>query len=985
MTLLNKITIRNTRRFGEKVEIDFGKGATILLAPNGTGKTTVFEAIELALTGKLERLGHPPYALIRDLQTELDIRLDFNNDIYCGVNCQIDKELTFSGDRTKLFGDKIDSVPYLLRLTHLLEQRGKDWFVSADENDAGSRLDRLSIGRELNHILTKKQSVSTALTKVQNKLEGKLTEAKEALEEFKNQLDQKIKLALNVELLPLPEIILQLKTLCELSHIPIDINIENTIDSVAAFYEQTKSAINQNIIDNLQRGNQFAELDSLIELYANNIQVLETKTDENNSRSIQLSQKELSYEENQKLLNQSNILSQHQQNNVLRLKEIRNYFTERDLIVNEINQLTNELKVLEEGQKHNRKNLKDLEEGLEKTNKLSDAHNRINREIEKIGNDQMQLIKLEQFQKQWEENSLIIKRIQEEVIPFIEKQKTPLEEKIASLKIDLEEAAIIRVGKESVLKALKQASGEIQQAVSIIASNIADDAKVCPVCEAEYSPEDLKNRITNALTNINPLIPNAVNEERTAVQLEEELNNKLNANDVELKKLIDDLHAQRNQLTQLSNFLDQEIVSNFPNCENATDALNFIESRGITLKARIEELHFNKSRLEIEPTIDALNEATVQKVELERQIVIKEDKIKTLIERISKTEQVFKDLLPKLENQSIEKILLDIPIVEDEIDKNKSKTQTFVNLKEPLENEIKQLKIDIVESAEIIAKIKSQQDGIKNKWVNAKLSGSPVKGQLYDEKKSLSTLNGILNDVKSSLEKIDQEISRWRSAETYQKLDKELKAKIMPLTEDAYLRYLQDEVKTDDGQLVNFTQKQKTLNALFANAGKELGTIHKHILAINPSWKNLLKRIVVDSRFSDGNLLNSGTFRNRSFAHITTALHNTPINVTQIASEAQLTDLQLTFMLAMAKRHQWTPWKALLLDDPTQHHDLVHASAVFDVLRDYIVDLDFQVMMSTHDSTQANFFHRKLQNDGIEAKIYRLNSSINGVKADRIK
>lgn len=90
-------------------------------------------------------------------------------------------------------------------------------------------------------------------------------------------------------------------------------------------------------------------------------------------------------------------------------------------------------------------------------------------------------------------------------------------------------------------------------------------------------------------------------------------------------------------------------------------------------------------------------------------------------------------------------------------------------------------------------------------------------------------------------------------------------------------------------------------------------------------------------------------------------------------------------MLAMAKRHQWTPWKALLLDDPTQYRDLVHASAVFDVLRDYIVDFDFQIMMSTHDSSRANIFYRKLQNDGIEAKIYRLNFSVIGVIADRIK
>ena len=94
-----------------------------------------------------------------------------------------------------------------------------------------------------------------------------------------------------------------------------------------------------------------------------------------------------------------------------------------------------------------------------------------------------------------------------------------------------------------------------------------------------------------------------------------------------------------------------------------------------------------------------------------------------------------------------------------------------------------------------------------------------------------------------------------------------------------------------------------------------------------------------------------------------------------------MTDLQLTFLLSMAMSHQWSPWKALLLDDPTQHHDLVHASAVFDLLRDYIVDHGFQVVIATHDALQARYFLRKLQNDGIEAKIWTLVPTENGVTA----
>jgi exonuclease SbcC len=97
-----------------------------------------------------------------------------------------------------------------------------------------------------------------------------------------------------------------------------------------------------------------------------------------------------------------------------------------------------------------------------------------------------------------------------------------------------------------------------------------------------------------------------------------------------------------------------------------------------------------------------------------------------------------------------------------------------------------------------------------------------------------------------------------------------------------------------------------------------------------------------------------------------------------------MTDLQLSFMLAMATVHQWSPWKALLLDDPTQHHDLVHASSVFDVLRDFIAEHGFQVVLTTHDAQQARFLMRKLSNDGIDARLWTLEPSLNGMTAKQL-
>jgi ABC-type lipoprotein export system ATPase subunit len=60
---------------------------------------------------------------------------------------------------------------------------------------------------------------------------------------------------------------------------------------------------------------------------------------------------------------------------------------------------------------------------------------------------------------------------------------------------------------------------------------------------------------------------------------------------------------------------------------------------------------------------------------------------------------------------------------------------------------------------------------------------------------------------------------------------------------------------------------------------------------------------------------------------------------------------------------------------------LVHASAVFDLLRDYIADYSFQVVIATHDALQARFFMRKLENDGIASRLWTLKPTDAGVNA----
>ena len=141
-----------------------------------------------------------------------------------------------------------------------------------------------------------------------------------------------------------------------------------------------------------------------------------------------------------------------------------------------------------------------------------------------------------------------------------------------------------------------------------------------------------------------------------------------------------------------------------------------------------------------------------------------------------------------------------------------------------------------------------------------------------------------------------------------------------------------------------------------------------------------MRRVLRDGRLSEAEF-RYGSSYNKPVAEVRVPLHRADARADQVASAAQMTDLQLTFLLAMAASAGWSPWRALLLDDHTQHHDIVRASAVFDLLRDYVADLGFQVVLATHDALQARFFMRKLRNDGVPARLVELRSTGAGVVA----
>lgn len=59
----------------------------------------------------------------------------------------------------------------------------------------------------------------------------------------------------------------------------------------------------------------------------------------------------------------------------------------------------------------------------------------------------------------------------------------------------------------------------------------------------------------------------------------------------------------------------------------------------------------------------------------------------------------------------------------------------------------------------------------------------------------------------------------------------------------------------------------------------------------------------------------------------------------------------------------------------------MHAVSVFGLLRDYIMDHGFQIVIATRVSLQTRYFMRNRQNDGIKARLWSLAPTPDGVIA----
>lgn len=104
-----------------------------------------------------------------------------------------------------------------------------------------------------------------------------------------------------------------------------------------------------------------------------------------------------------------------------------------------------------------------------------------------------------------------------------------------------------------------------------------------------------------------------------------------------------------------------------------------------------------------------------------------------------------------------------------------------------------------------------------------------------------------------------------------------------------------------------------------------------------------------------------------------------------VHSEGQMAALAVSMLCAASLTFPWSRWRGLVLDDPLQHNDVIRSAAFADTVCNLVRSQQYQILLSTHDLAQAQFLRRKFDAQGIPMTMVHLRGkdvSDNGTQVD---
>lgn len=980
MPTLKSLKLSNIRRFAENVQIDLSPGVNILYAPNGTGKTAVIEAIELALTEEVARLNGTPGNLIRDGGPTASVTLDFGS-WRREVKLSRSGEVTVveAGSLAELFPDaQKAAIPNLLRLTHLLDQRDSNWFCQRTADEAGEQLSYLPIARDALKMQSAIGKAKPAFTRLVNDQIQRVEDCVKTLDRWEALLQTRIAISSSfaAPLLSLEQINNKLSDLIDVPAITGPVNklslterIGNGLNIVRGRSDSAQRRVVE-LVSQTGTPERFDGTQASIISLQQRLAVLSAEAELLSSRRslANIERQRISAEKMVTFARRSELksridlktefdvanettatLSSSFEANEVRLAKMVAQYEQSALI----HKTVVEKKTQSEALSARRGTL------LAEENALRSERARVASWKEAIGRAEVATIRLKDFEAE----------------STIERER--LEAKKA-------EHLVLRTAYLHSVQAHEAASNtsnSIRAAIATISTALPPGTEKCPVCDVHHGEVELRRRLDQILNSIDPQILSGA--ERVA-QTKRDVERSESELSVVIR-MIEERDAQEQTLRSAAALIQDEIAAlsnSFPDTKVDEAATLFIQ-REMTLKSALEAVTSQIQAAGAPTSEDDIAEGARHLRELSATIETEREQRRRDTSKLSllRTEIIARrfDPVRTVDLEQLQSSLEQDDATVSQLDEaERAANATDAELTASLLG----LGHSMQQLQEQLAMAEASVQGLSQQWLNLGLPPALTEQFLeaaISEQKLLTARN---NELEHAIKELSAELERNILAEQFLTVQKDIDEACGSLSEPEHYEKLKREVQVSRELLDELNIKRATLDTLSKNLATSLNDVRAAVQKVVPQWQLLIRRIVRNNIFDNVSLSYSKKF-NRNHAQMDVPLGGADAAIADLASQAQMTDLQLSFLLAMASVHKWSPWKALLLDDPTQHHDLVNAAGVFDVIREYAGERGFQILLTSHDALQTKFLTRKLINDDVPVAVWRLQATDKGVVAEK--
>lgn len=538
----------------------------------------------------------------------------------------------------------------------------------------------------------------------------------------------------------------------------------------------------------------------------------------------------------------------------------------------------------------------------------------------------------------------------------------------------------------SAVTAVKERSTAVAAAVAAIASHLEDHDQNCPVCRTYFEPGQLRLVATEAAQAQDAAL--ALAEQNHADLSRNQEQAMLRVAEVEAQlRTIDDARSVAEADAAAVARLEATLSAGLPpgGTDLAVAALSLEARTANELSAASSAaLGFPSNLAEKTVRRDALlaniRSAEAQVTALETQVASSESERRNARERISATGR---------EGATVDAVTAELSVVRDRLSAataNRAAAEQELQRVNGVEaatrarHQAAQAALQRLTSAQAAA-VESMA-ALVARWTAAGLAGTPTAKVLQD------ALQG-LGELAREVERLEDERSVLAAAVEVAARDRELAELMSQMNETGG-----DGAGTDpapyEAELVSRLEKARSALALTQSTHKAVDAfadkLRDEATKFSTQFLTPLNGLIDD--FNEALLSTPGeTIRLNAAYHkdrtqfdmglhyrdpLDDAVYDTAIPPQVVLSEGQLAANGFSILCAASTAYPWSRWRALLMDDPLQHNDIIHAAAFVDLMRNLVEMQGYQLIMSSHDRGEAEFIRRKFDAANLPCSVLSL-------------